>query len=796
MDITCSKCGTEYSLDDTLISTSGTSVRCMNCNQVFKVYKSDGRGPDEWLLRQAHGPFRTIDNLSLLQQWIHEGKISPDDLLSRRNGHWKKVGDIEQLKPFFTEAKQHSSPSEGKPKSEKSSLESTIKRKARTHEVDTTERFTTERKAAVGRITPKPASPSREAPPVGPATVENDKPTLPPPPITADVPLPAEHEDDNEVTRTFSKPEQVAAEGPTADSPVELQVSAAGPTSDAADFSSIPASHESTVWETGEKAAVDEPAWTGKAVGLPRYESTMESMSPAHRKGGKWYIPVAAIIGLGVAALFLFWPEQQENLLSTVGNMVASPEQERYKKFFDRGQENFLLDTDTSFLQADREFQKVLALKEGDPPTLAALARLYAVWAQYDRDAMLDAEADASRGKGHTAKSAAAAEVEILRKAFDEKLREADRWSRQAVAADPNLKEAILADADTLRLKGDLVGASEKLRRASAMGTDAETEYTSVLIELDRGGDLKQAADRLDKVVAGTSMLRGLYRTARIRAAAGQETEADALLGKLLALNSAHPQSQTLKERMAAHRPIVLYDKAATALAASQGSDAPAAPTPASPSTAGSESSKSASDNAAPQGISAMLKRAASFQNSGRPDAAYALYQTVLEREPSNLDALTGAAYCKLDNGDKGGALASFRRALAVRPRHGAALLGTAETYKSMGNKEQALKFYREFIAAHPSGKEAEMAKKNIARFEAELGAAATPQPARKDDRDEIVIDDSPKEEPSAVTVTSPAPSEPPAPEPGADDGAEEAPEPSKPTIIIMKKDDPSPLEE
>ncbi len=113
MDITCSKCGMEYSLDDTLISKGGTSVRCMNCNQVFKVYRTGGRGPDEWLLRQSHGPIRTIEDLSVLQQWIHEGKVSPDDLLSQRNGQWKRVGDIEQLSQLFAEARTRAAPAAG-----------------------------------------------------------------------------------------------------------------------------------------------------------------------------------------------------------------------------------------------------------------------------------------------------------------------------------------------------------------------------------------------------------------------------------------------------------------------------------------------------------------------------------------------------------------------------------------------------------------------------------------------------------------------------------------------------------
>ncbi len=789
MDIICNKCGMEYSLDDTLIASSGTSVRCMNCNEVFKVYKSSSRGPDQWLLRQAHGPFRTIDNLGLLQQWIQEGKISPEDLISQKNGPWKKVGDIEQLKPFFEMAERNPVPSEGRPKFEKSEHQSTLRRKTRSGKaVDVTERFATLKETPPAeRLRAAKAIPVSGPSTIRPAMqkVENEKPTLPPPARPQEPPV-GSAAFEEEITHTFNRPEQAAQAAAAAARAKEARAAKAEVPkvgTDAPDFSAIPTANDDVAWGgAGEKHAAAEPAWTEKSVGgLPRYEATVDAMRPPRRSGGKWILIAAALVGVAGAAAFLLWPDQKDELLSTVGDMVTTPEESRFQKFFDRGQESFLLDTDAAFLQADREFQKVLALKEGHPPTLAALARLYAVWAQYIRDAKLDAAADKG-GSGGEGKDAA-----LLSREFDEKLQEAVQWSREASAADPHLKAALLAAADTARLRGDLKDASAKVKEAEALGKDAETEYVAAMIDVDSGGAPDAAALRIEKALGSQPMIRALYRIARIQASIGKKDAAEASLKKLFALNSDHPQAKALASRIEEKKKIVLIEPAGSSGRASTGTGVAASEKTTEPAAAVAETRGDEGEEA-PQGVSAILKRAEHLQSNGRSSEAKKLYQSVLEREPSNLEALTGIGYSYLDNRETGKALASFRRALAVNSHHGPALIGTAETYKSMGQNEEALKFYRNYLQAAPSGRQAEMARKNIARFEAEMEPSGEPSAKKKahDDGDEIVIDDSP---PSGTPGVAPAaPSEP------ATKHDEHSPKPEdKPTIIIMKKDESAP---
>jgi tetratricopeptide (TPR) repeat protein len=848
----------EYSLDDTLISVSGTSVRCMKCNQVFKVFKPtpSKEGKDEWLLRQAHGPFRTIGSLSVLQQWIREGKISRDDLLSQKNGPWKKVGDIDQLKVFFQDAAANPPPSAGWQKAEKPLHQQTLRRPAERSEIDSTERFAKlERAGSPSAAVGNKAEIKRPETKGAARRIENEKPTLPPPsrPVP---PVSARLGDvDDEITHEFNRsdskppesrppesrppesrppeskfpesrpPENTPpesrppenrpqAEQRTSRNPVEtvaaLQPAAIQPaaiqsasmqaaslngileTRPAAmtfggDFSSIPSAKEDVTWGRDKPSADSEPAWTEKNRGLPKLESGMNRMPEVRGGGiGKWIILGVAVLGLGIAAFVLFTPSKGD-VINTVNNMVGSPEDERFQKFFDRGEESFLLDTDTAFLQADREFQKALALKDGNPAVLAALGQMYAVWAQYYRDAKLDASADSAQSQ----------EIDLLSRSFDDKLKDAVQWSLQASAADPKLKAALLAAADTARLSGNLEEASLNLKRAEALGKDQETDYVAVLIDMDNGENPKALSDRLGDAKGNskgsTPLIRAIYRRARFLAAAGQKTDAKMELGKLFEFNSNHPQAKDLAARIEAGKPVLISPKNAPRNA---GSGALVAEAPKAEGVAASTIEADVASEGKPQGIGAQIKKAVSLQHNGQTDAARALFETVLEKEPNNVEALTGVGYCHLDKGETGKAVASFRRAINVNASYGPALMGTAETYRSMGQKDQALKYYRSYLLAIPMGGQAEMAKKNVALLEAELENQPenSLKPAADKGDDETVVDDSPPPPSIGTSSASVEAAEAESPDKNTkdekpDEKQDVQPAPEKSQIIILKKD-------
>ncbi|MCP4600621.1 MAG: tetratricopeptide repeat protein [Proteobacteria bacterium] len=808
MDVRCKNCDTEYSLDETLVSASGTSVRCTKCSEVFKVYQIENQNDtnDRWLLRQVGGETFPFNRMAKLQQWISEGKVSPNDLLSRSGGPWKRLADIPEMEPFFASA---TAPvSAGFPRKDETGEAFA---KTEFHEPRTPKsREDTLTKVPMGQaISPQGPGAARQSqvskfgkpatlPP--PTHINPSKPpgaptTLQPPPIVVSHPAPQvaplpQGPGDTLPPRPTTDPMTRASSIPEVTFPPEEVVSRPIP-SDEPDLSQIPAATEDADWDQGDKVEIAEPAWTEKSGALPHYEDEMDPLPIEKRGMGRWIalFIVVFIIG-GGAYIFRFERTRVDNVFS---GLLSSAENDRYKKFFDHGREAFLLDSDTYYRQADREFQKVLALEENHAPTLAALAEMYAVWAQYLRDAELDARADVSAAGKEP--EAAKREVERLHREFEEKLVEAARWAEQAIANDPTSQAAHRAMADLKRLRGDLDQAKDHLKKAKADGSDPETEYVAVLLDLETKKPKNELVARLAKVIGDKPLIRAMYRRARILADQGQGPDAKQMLSKLFDLNSDHLRGRDLAARIDEGKPVLLVVSAEAGLRTIQDAGpsedekvevasvkekpAPSAMSAKTPS-AGRPSARAAvgGGGGGRGGIESTLNQAARFQESGQTASAVTLFKNVLERSPSNIDALSGLGYCYLDKGSPGKAIANFRRALGINSSFGPALLGLAETFKRLGQREQALKYYRSYIQSHPNGRQAGMARRNADRLESEIGTIsseqATPpapeeQPA-PDEEKPAPVEEQPapdeeqpapiEEKPVSGTVPSPTPEE------------------------------------
>ena len=133
MDVRCERCRAQYVFDDDQVTPAGLTVQCTNCGHVFKVKKKElvvtvpvkaeevegvplpasaaaarpGPGSEprepvrEWHLRQANGNIFTFRELTTLQKWIIEQKVSRDDEISHSGEQWKRLGNIGELASFF-----------------------------------------------------------------------------------------------------------------------------------------------------------------------------------------------------------------------------------------------------------------------------------------------------------------------------------------------------------------------------------------------------------------------------------------------------------------------------------------------------------------------------------------------------------------------------------------------------------------------------------------------------------------------------------------------------------------------
>ncbi|HEY8209610.1 MAG TPA: zinc-ribbon domain-containing protein [Myxococcaceae bacterium] len=142
MDVRCERCKTDYEFDDARITEAGVTVKCTTCGHVFKVKKKalvvtvpvnpdDGQvsvspassvsappagtgsflpsvpgatpapKDKEWKVRQANGNVFSFKELTTLQKWIVERKVTREDEISLTGESWKRLGNIAELASFF-----------------------------------------------------------------------------------------------------------------------------------------------------------------------------------------------------------------------------------------------------------------------------------------------------------------------------------------------------------------------------------------------------------------------------------------------------------------------------------------------------------------------------------------------------------------------------------------------------------------------------------------------------------------------------------------------------------------------
>jgi predicted Zn finger-like uncharacterized protein len=109
VDVRCERCQTEYELEDSSVSEEGTQVQCMACGNTFLVNRPapgalvepDSPPPAEWLLETSDGQAHRFRNLTSLQKWIIERKVTRQDRISRTGHAWRRLGEIVELEPFF-----------------------------------------------------------------------------------------------------------------------------------------------------------------------------------------------------------------------------------------------------------------------------------------------------------------------------------------------------------------------------------------------------------------------------------------------------------------------------------------------------------------------------------------------------------------------------------------------------------------------------------------------------------------------------------------------------------------------
>jgi predicted Zn finger-like uncharacterized protein len=128
MDVRCDRCQTEYELDDASVTESGASVQCTTCGHTFVVGRGRSVGgrsversversaatpppvpqPDRpvtptpsWMLTTEEGKTHRFRDSQTLQKWVVERRVTRADRVCPPGGAWRRLGDVDELRPFF-----------------------------------------------------------------------------------------------------------------------------------------------------------------------------------------------------------------------------------------------------------------------------------------------------------------------------------------------------------------------------------------------------------------------------------------------------------------------------------------------------------------------------------------------------------------------------------------------------------------------------------------------------------------------------------------------------------------------
>ena len=112
MDVRCDRCQTEYELDDASVAEGGASVQCTTCGHTFMVSRDrpgptpvpvvgSGTNTPSWMLTTEEGRTHRFRDSTTLQKWVVERRVTRADRVCPPGGTWRRLGEIDELRPFF-----------------------------------------------------------------------------------------------------------------------------------------------------------------------------------------------------------------------------------------------------------------------------------------------------------------------------------------------------------------------------------------------------------------------------------------------------------------------------------------------------------------------------------------------------------------------------------------------------------------------------------------------------------------------------------------------------------------------
>jgi predicted Zn finger-like uncharacterized protein len=723
MDIKCEKCGTEYEFDDSRVTEDGVTVKCSTCGHLFKIRKKsfvltepvvlakkDGGADDEptarggknWMVRKADGTILSFKELTTLQKWIVERRVSREDEISKSGENWKRLGGIAELASFF---------------------------------------YVVDQAAPVPSPQPAPAKTfgTQPLPAAVPSQFQPPQMGMPPPPApyqsqpsfpsfgvpaaptgsgyqTASIP-PASSPPPMAPTQTYTSPPVPSSLPPTGPS-TPMVVGQPGypamtvPPSQPA-FASQPILPAGQPFQRSEPDSWGEPGFSDGGE-----DDVVEKWKRRGRR--KWYFIVPVIlIALGFGGFYLLNRGAfMKMVLAITGAKEEIPPLALAQ--FNTGYQHFLKDSLDEMGLAVQDFENAIReAKEKYPVAMAELAEVYITKADRmsSRVRRIDTHLtaleenlkslnfDNAKEIPQEAKDKIASLLGQKQKLTEERqklveerhkaIEGAERWIANARQIDPALYEPKRALADLLRVKGaDRSQVEIPLKESETLRKDEpELLYIEGAIASEDAASADTALQYLNQAMEAQQrngkpdLVRARYKMAELLVNQKRTDEAKVQLERILQVSPTH---EAAKELLASLAPPPPEPKPPE-----KKEEKP--PAPAQPTT-----------------YDGWMTLANKMLNASSPKQALDAFDGALSLKPNDVEALTGTGLSLLDMGSYTAAATAFKKALRFNPNFADALMGIAESYRYLNNKEEAVKYYERYLEIVPNGPDAAVARRAI----------------------------------------------------------------------------------
>lgn len=697
MDVRCEQCGTEYEFDDAKVTEAGITVKCTHCGFLFRVMRSPPvltqramvpavaqplvtspivqprespvvrreSSARPWIIRKERtGEQLEFKDLTTLQRWILDRKVTRDDEISRTGESWKPLGSIVELSSFFLVIEGEA----GRPPT------------------------------GLSRVsTDAPTSSFSPMRPTSPAPLR--------PPLTAPPPPPPRTRDDLLDTGEF----RLEGPAPSPAQPLTATGSFPGlpsppmPTSTSQRAIHISPPNESSPYLQSLRTPSSE-------VPRLRADSGMYDLVPSAAEAERGNTARGFMIGTGVTAvLFAVAYMAYDRAETTEGPRrtsaerrvdIPAPTASDLASHLETADRSYGNDTELGFDKSAEECKFVLDAL-GTQPSSPALATR----ALIGRARVATTRAEYRQLLGGDARPGLAS---------------AEEWLAAARELSPTSVDVDLAWADFYRVAGETATARRYLDKVADR---AAGRPEVAFLRATLGGLVAEPLDALALRLAALPLSsrdlpRVRFLEARTWITAGRADEGRRVLEQILAQNEQHAPARAL---------LGTLGISAAALPTAPPTDAAQPPagvtTPrlSLPSAAPNLVNKV---QLAPEVLDAgddfdgLMLRGYKLLEGGKPGKAAKLFQAAAIKKPRSPEPFANLGWCYIDMRMFADALKFFTQSLERSPRYGDAMYGVAEAQEKAGNLADAKTAYDAFLAAHPKGTRSDMARRRLDRLQ------------------------------------------------------------------------------